>query len=292
MISRTPLAAAGAVVFLLLVVALTSRGHLTGGEGDTRQAPVAFWDYVVTTSVVLIFFAIAGIAYIVWSERGQMKLPPRVNDLRKTLVTFLAICVLMAVIADRGRIREGPRVQEDEIGERAFGFGTTTQAVTTGRDEAARDPQFKWPVAAVVAGIVGGALAALLLAGRRRERIDWSSSPAVGESLADVLEDALDALRAEQDPRRAVIAAYANMERTLRAYGLPRRPAEAPFEYLERVLLALRATAPAVRRLTDLFERAKFSNHRIGPELKEEAIQTLGAIRDELREPAVEEEAA
>ena len=37
---------------------------------------------------------------------------------------------------------------------------------------------------------------------------------------ADVLDETLDDLRAETDPRRAVIAAYARMERALAAFGL------------------------------------------------------------------------
>ena len=58
-------------------------------------------------------------------------------------------------------------------------------------------------------------------------------------ALADVLEETLDDLRAEQDPRRAVIAAYARMERALAAYGLPRNPSEAPDEYLQRIFADL-----------------------------------------------------
>ena len=58
-------------------------------------------------------------------------------------------------------------------------------------------------------------------------------------ALADVLDETLDDLRAETDPRRAVIAAYARMERALAAYGLPRRPSEAPDEYLQRIFADL-----------------------------------------------------
>ena len=54
--------------------------------------------------------------------------------------------------------------------------------------------------------------------------------------LADVVEETLDDLRAERDPRKAVIAAYARLERALAAYGLPRRPSEAPEEYVARIL--------------------------------------------------------
>jgi hypothetical protein len=104
-------------------------------------------------------------------------------------------------------------------------------------------------------------------------------------ALADVLDDALADLRAEVDPRRAIIAAYARMERLLAAYGVPRRAAEAPFEYLGRVLVDLRARAGPVFELTALFERAKFSHHAVDAVMKEEAIQALAAVRDDLREP-------
>ena len=63
-------------------------------------------------------------------------------------------------------------------------------------------------------------------------------------ALADVLDETLDDLRAERDPRRAVIAAYARMERALAAYGFPRDAAEAPDEYLERILADLEVQPP------------------------------------------------
>ena len=56
---------------------------------------------------------------------------------------------------------------------------------------------------------------------------------------AAAVDESLDDLRAEPDPRRAVIAAYARLERVLAAHGLPRKPAEAPLEYLGRMLAEL-----------------------------------------------------
>ena len=53
------------------------------------------------------------------------------------------------------------------------------------------------------------------------------------------IEAALIDLEGEDDPRRAVIKAYARTEAVLRAQGLPRHPAEAPLEYLDRVLREL-----------------------------------------------------
>ena len=38
----------------------------------------------------------------------------------------------------------------------------------------------------------------------------------------------------------------------------------------------------AARALTDLFERAKFSQHVVGAEMKDEAIDALETVRDDL----------
>ena len=58
------------------------------------------------------------------------------------------------------------------------------------------------------------------------------------------LDEAIDDLRRDPDPRRAVIAAYARMEQALTLYGCPRRPSEAPYEYLSRVARDLEAEQP------------------------------------------------
>ena len=81
-----------------------------------------------------------------------------------------------------------------------------------------------------------------------------------------------------------MIAAYAQMERALAVAELPRAPAEAPREYLGRA--SCRRSAPqtaSVERLTALFERAKFSPHAIDAAMKDEAIDALESLRDELR---------
>jgi len=103
------------------------------------------------------------------------------------------------------------------------------------------------------------------------------------EAVAAALDESLDDLRSDPDLRRAIVAAYARMETALAVVGLPRDPAEAPLEYLERVLLSLDASAEAVRRLTDLFEWARFSHHEPEPSMRDDAVDALIAVRDELR---------
>jgi hypothetical protein len=101
--------------------------------------------------------------------------------------------------------------------------------------------------------------------------------------IVSAIETTIDDLRREQNARRAVIAAYALMERTLARHGLARHRSEAPLEYLANILRGLRVRESAVRTLTQLFEYAKFSRHEISPAMKEEAIDALLAIRDDLQ---------
>jgi hypothetical protein len=68
-------------------------------------------------------------------------------------------------------------------------------------------------------------------------------------------------------------------------HGLPRQRSEAPAEYLERALEELSASASSASRLTRLFEWARFSKHAVEPSMKEEAIEALEAVRDELMAP-------
>ena len=152
-------------------------------------------------------------------------------------------------------------------------------------------PEFAWLPVIVVVGLAAVGVVAYVVAQRRSSRARRGEE-ALAEQLAGILDITLEDLRAETDPRRAVIAAYARLERVLAAHGAARRAAETPDEYLARVLRDLEVDAHAVRRLTDLFSRAKFSQHTVGVDMKEEAIEALEHVRDGLREAATAREEA
>jgi hypothetical protein len=99
---------------------------------------------------------------------------------------------------------------------------------------------------------------------------------AATEAAVDV---SLEALRGEPDPRRAVIAAYAAMERALSRAGLGRHRSEAPLEYVRRVLTEQTQAPDAVRAITDLFQVAKFSQHTVDEAMRGNAIDALQDIR-------------
>jgi len=137
-----------------------------------------------------------------------------------------------------------------------------------------------WIAVAIAAGLV---LAAAVLAWRtlRNARIRSSRSPLA--SLEALLDDAIEDVLAEADPRRAVIAAWARLERVLAGHGLPRRAAEAPFEFALRACLELGIQRASLERLADLYEWARFSLNEVTPAMREQALNGLLDVRDGLR---------
>ncbi len=118
----------------------------------------------------------------------------------------------------------------------------------------------------------------VLLAGRRTP----SDTTGGANATSAAVQAALSALESTADPRSAVIAAYAAMERTLAAHGLGRSPAEAPREYLRRVLVASSATHQEATTLTASFEEARFSLHPITEQIRDRALAALTSMRRRL----------
>jgi hypothetical protein len=106
--------------------------------------------------------------------------------------------------------------------------------------------------------------------------------PLPDDPLVGVLDAGIDDLRRIADPRQAVIACYARMERLMSSSGIPRLLSDTPTEFLARVLQHRSVSAASAVRLTTLFERAKFSPHQVDEQMREEALDALQQVRDEL----------
>jgi Domain of unknown function (DUF4129) len=131
-----------------------------------------------------------------------------------------------------------------------------------------------WAVLGVlaVAVLVGGWL---LLQRSRTLTDEVPRAPAAREAV----EAAIVALDSTRDPRAAVIAAYAAMERTFAAHDLGRLAPEAPREYLRRVASANAASGDPAATITGLFEEARFSTHPIPETARARTLAGLSALR-------------
>jgi uncharacterized membrane protein YidH (DUF202 family) len=266
------------VVALLGVVVIAATGSTPTGSNRSRSPSHVFVDTFFTLSLVLMAGAAILMIYGLTQRREiaeQMAL--RKKRRRFGFTSFLAIVLAFTAVAYFRLKANGVNLNR---GERA---GQTSPRQTLPGDDTLRDyhANFAWLPLLVIAALALASYAAWRLS--RKRRAEPEDDESMAETLAQAIESTLGDLRAERDPRRAIIAAYARMERALAAFGVPRRRPETQQEYLERILGGLEVDTEAVRRLTDLYTQAKFSQHEVGAAMKEEAIETLEHVRDELR---------
>jgi hypothetical protein len=106
--------------------------------------------------------------------------------------------------------------------------------------------------------------------------------------MAMSVAESVDLAENDPDPRKAIIASYGRLLDGLAAAGTPRRPEEAPEEFLARSLTSLALRREPFQELTRLFALAKFSQHPVTEAHRSQALEALGAVRrelDHLREP-------
>jgi uncharacterized membrane protein len=277
--SRLAAVAIGLIV-LLAVVAFASRAGF--GAGHDRTPSTSYLSYAYSAFLVAFVLMIPIAIWAVWVDATNVN-SERPTFKRAVIQNVLTFLILIGVIALALYLRSHHSIFHRPNGT---ALNKTHNALAHGKTgEKKVEPTFEWPVL-VVAGVLL-ALAAIPLwrerkrwKERRISKLEWE--PELATELSGEIELALDDLRAERDIRRAIIAAYARMERVLERSGLRRRPSETPFEYLRRVLGDLRVPAEAAQSLTSLFEEAKFSRHELREDARERAIGALERVRDDL----------
>lgn len=261
-----------AALGLLSLVALASQGPLLRARSQDRQGHLPSW----TSGLFTIALALGAVALVYGFTLARRQRQPRaMSGMWSVLVVIAGVALALVLLrGHHGHERAAaptPPAPSVSAAPQPSSRSTFHTGGNAGRGRTWLE----------VFALAAGALVAIRVATRR-------GRPAVAgldtvSALAALVDDSLDDLRAEADPRRAVIAAYARMERGLGAIGLTRDRADTPFEYLGRVLTDHRVSPAAATRLTGLFEQAKFSSHPVEPAAKQEAIAALEAVRDELR---------
>jgi hypothetical protein len=269
------------VIALVAVVAIASTGSTPGGSDSTRPPSERVYDTLFTLFLVAVALGAVLVVYGL-AQRKAIAQEVATGKYRRTgILTFLAFFGFFMVFSYwRLSTWKGPEESpEDEL---AFP-GTIDLGPTLPEEaETSYQPSVSWIPTIVVAALALAAVVAYVIAERRSSKGALSERELV-EQLAVVLDEAVDDLRAEADPRKAIIAAYARLERIFAANGTPRLASETADEYLPRVLHDLEVDPAAVGRLTDLYTQAKFSHHAVDPAMKEDAIAAFEQVRDDLR---------
>lgn len=133
------------------------------------------------------------------------------------------------------------------------------------------------------------ALFALLLLITLAERLEkwWAARDAAEAGPRSTrAAAALGDPRAEPDPRRAIIHAWGRFEHALATARAPRAPWQTPAEFVRATLGRLPIPASPARRLTGLFELARFSERPLGAEARVAACECLDQITAALEDDA------
>jgi hypothetical protein len=266
------------VTLLLAVVALASRPD-GGGPGsvgaDAARLAVDVLFYLFMVLAGLTFLAVA---WALWPRPDEEPLPLPRRRRPLSLAVMVAFAVVLVVWW-----RSGWWVRLPNSSPPAPAAPLAPPGVTPAGPGPAPGG-VDWLALAVVSGLV---LAGVVLAWRAlRSRAGRRSPGSALAGLESVLDDALEDVLREADPRRAVIAAWARLEQVMAGYGLSRRDAEAPFEYAARAGTQLAVRDLSLERLAGLYEWARFSPHEVTPGMRGEALSGLLAVRDGLRRAA------
>jgi hypothetical protein len=252
--------AAVAVLLALTAAGLRSRGTfshapdrvLAGASGTVLATALA-----ATEGVALVAFALVLVmARPRRKPRPDEDEPPRLPFpwWAKTLAVLASVAVLVAPLAILLTLRTRPRTAaQAHPGALASGGAAPPRLPATAHGS-------PWPLIAGM--LIALALLVALTAWSRHARRHSARPPgdqarlALGESLAA----GRAALAGPRDPRAAIIACYAAMERGFAAAGSAPAAADTPAEVLARATGAGLVRSGSAVRMAGLFRRARYSS--------------------------------
>ncbi|MGO9184268.1 DUF4129 domain-containing protein [Mycobacterium sp.] len=303
-----------ALIVLLIVVAAALRGYLPAQDRAVRAEPgsgrAALTFVVAALAGSLALLAIAVVARL----RDPRAAAPKVGDLSdmlgtgggrpswRVLLIGLGVIIAWLLIA---MMLARLWVPHDVT---SSGPTSSPNAPPSGQTAGSRPPQhprndsgnmFEMLLASTIAMLlvlVGGSV----VMSRRRLRAaapgvaagDYPESPASippSESLARAAELGLAEMAdLSRDPREAIIACYAAMERELaNVPGAAPQEFDTPTEVLARAVRQHALRADNAVQLVTLFAEARFSPHVMNEGHREVAVRVLRLVLDELRARSV-----
>jgi hypothetical protein len=281
--TRAAVAAAG-LLALLVVVAATSRTRLFHEADPPVSATAAHLvvDFAAYLFIAVLLVSCVIMTWALWPREGYDGPQAQRRSFWQTVLQTVMLVVAMSLLV--GAIMARRSLFQGRSGRAGSGASSTLPPAISGAPGAGAPPAIDWAALALVVATLL-VIAFAVWRSMRRRRAAAAERRALARELRAVVEDSLEDLRLDSDPRRAVIQAYARTEHVLGVHGLKRREAETPHEYLARALRDLQLTAAALERLTKLFEEARFSTHAISPAMRADAVDALAQIRDDLTQP-------
>jgi hypothetical protein len=250
--------AVAAVLLALTVTGLRARGAFAHGGNQTAAGASG----AVLATVLSAAEGLAVITFIVVLASARPQRPPADDDEElwrpnipwwaKAAGVLLALAALVtpfAVLLTRKPRPLGPRPLSAGPPKLSLGHAATSSGSNV------------WPLIIGMVIAIAVVVALTLPARRRRSaRAQPQDRTRLG-ALLDSLAAGREALDAGGEPRAAIIACYAAMERGFAAAGSAPAAADTPAEVLARATRAALIRPGPAQTLTGLFRRARYSTH-------------------------------
>jgi uncharacterized membrane protein YhdT len=307
-----------AVVALLFVVAWALRGYLPGSEpvADRERPPSSPAALIVDVALLTASVVIIGIAIISRLRNRQARRPGagtlpaspgtmgrptwRFSLIALGLIIVWLVLVLVLMRMGVGTLGDQPSTSVPAVPDP--GNATPTTNPSPRQLDSPEDPGTNVigylvpPMLILMALIVVGTV----IASRRQRHAatSWAvasdddpeapAQPGAAESLARAAEVGLAEIGdLSREPREAIIACYAAMERELtHVPGAAPQDCDTPSEVLARAVDHHALRADSASQLVELFEEARFSPHVMNEGHRDVAVDTLRLVLADLRSMA------
>ncbi len=288
-----------AMVLVLLAAGAVGLGWQDQVSLDTRQ--------ISAKTIMGIFLVFLGLglalvvaALILGRSLRRRDRPQRTGGASMVIGAVVMLVIVLALFAFRDQIQtalqgHGAKPTTPPTMPPPVGAGAATPAPQPQPQQDAR-PSWNWPIAVAAGFVVGLVAVALALVARRQvpQAQDAEADPSAAE-VQTVVAAGRAALADLDEPRAAVIGAYAAMEEALARTGVARSAADTPSGLLRRAVdagLFSSAGAAAAEELTELFRQARYTRRELDPQVRIRAVDVLGRLDTELRVAATRDEAA
>jgi hypothetical protein len=286
-------AAAVLVLGMLLVAALAGASSQTSRGTSTLRAGLASATLSVAATLGILVLATSG-AILIWALASRGRGQGDVDERERTpfwhrvaacAVLVLVVGVVAALLRKRPRPLQNAltpagvaRAQIRPPGKSAIHFVPAASISTIAVVAVLLVTLFAWSRVSAQRRRQGRSLSLIVLRGNEVIPVAQAGS-VLAESLSSIrIPDPEE----EPDPRKAVVAAYLAMTRAAADSGARRRDDETPAEFLQQLLESLESSREAARRLTSLFEAARYSSKAFEETRRSAAITALRQVRAEL----------
>jgi Domain of unknown function (DUF4129) len=298
-----------AVIVLLIVAAAALHGYLPGAETPPRERPTSsLGSLVAVVAMVVVSMAIIVFAIITQSRNKPVSYgpgePPRERAGDRRPLTWRMILIAVAVViawlllvALLSRMNAQLGIEQPPPDANTPPSGAPQPSADRPEEPEPSSNVFSLLAGSTVLLMMAVFVGAAIAGRRQRRRVPFPVSddeyrPATAAAGSDPLARAAEVGLAEagdlsREPREAIIACYAAMERELEnSPDVVPRESDTPSEVLARAVEHRVLRADSATELVELFEEARFSPHVMTEEHRETAVRILRLVLAELRSVA------